>query len=145
MSLLYLEYLYEQTHHLYDKHRRCHRDLKNISIKIPPQKTEMSYVFQYDVKDVKEEKCDIEAIQEFFKSLKDVLRVFQDWINWLTFIYLLIILMKCTKIIILSLKIISINKIITKFNISKIVWHCTHKSQKSWVLASWLGIFHVLF
>ena len=73
----YLEYLYDRTHQLYEKHKKCHRDLKNVSVKIPPWKNEVSYVFNHSVV-VEEVKCDAKDIQEFLKTLKDVLLILQS-------------------------------------------------------------------
>lgn len=72
----YLKYLYETTDMLCQKHKRCHRDLKKISIKIPPETSEISYVFNHQV-DMKEIKCDAKDVQEFFKNLKELLLILQ--------------------------------------------------------------------
>lgn len=73
----YLAYLYEKTHQLYEKHRKCHRDLKKVSVKIPPWKSEVPYVFNHSVI-MEEVKCDAKDLQEFLKSLKTMLLILQS-------------------------------------------------------------------
>lgn len=75
VAVRYLEYLYHRASHLYEKHKKCSRDLKNIKLKVPPGMTEMSLVFNHDVVEMK---CDDEDIQDFFKTLKELLLILQD-------------------------------------------------------------------